>query len=328
MNRTKLILIKSLIRFLSKSFSKCVVAASLVVLATSSATEQKPLSVGSNAHCDFFPPNNLRFPIIRGSSQMTEMDFNNMLKVIQQTYAPIFLQYGFGKFQIQPNWADETVNAFADVIPVADGSGQQVPVRFIHMFGGLARHPLMTREGFLLVACHEIGHHLGGYPRVESETWASDEGEADYYSTTKCARIVLGQLNTNLTWLQNAKVDFEVRTQCNASFANDQTKAAICMRSSMGGLALARVLASLGGNPNVAFATPDKSVIAQTYDGHPQAQCRLDTYFQGAICQKSEWERFGSGPGFGACEANFTKRGTRPACWYHDPIPRSLVPAI
>jgi len=46
------------------------------------------------------------------------------------------------------------VNAYASV----DKQGQQ----FIHMFGGLARHPLMTEDAFLLVACHEFGHHYGG----------------------------------------------------------------------------------------------------------------------------------------------------------------------
>lgn len=273
-------------------------------------------------HCDFFPANNLRFPIL-ATGHMSEMDFNRILQVVRQTYTPIFLKYGFGRFEIENRWTDNTVNAFANMGTIKDSSGNPVPVRFIHMFGGLARHPLMTREGFILVACHEIGHHLGGYPRYAGGGWASDEGESDYFSTSKCARIVFGQMNTNLNWLQHAPVDFQVRVQCNASFPSDQNAAAICMRSSMAGLSLARVLGSLGGTPTPNFATRDASKVAETYDGHPQAQCRLDTYFQGALCQKSEWERFGSGPGFGACEARFTTRGTRPACWYHDPIPRN-----
>ncbi len=297
---------------------------------TANSEKITPKSVSSAAqaseHCDFFPPNNLRFPIL-ATGQMSEMDFNRILQVVQQTYTPIFLKYGFGRFQVENRWLDNTVNAFADIGQVADTSGNMIPVRMIHMFGGLARHPLITREGFILVACHEIGHHLGGYPRYGGTSgggWASDEGEADYFSTSKCARIVFGQMNTNLAWLQHASVDFQVRVQCNASFTTDQNQAAICMRSSMAGLSLARVLAALNSLPSVSFATRDTSVLPETYDGHPHAQCRLDTYFQGAICQKSEWERFGSGPGFGACEARFTNRGTRPACWYHDPIPRSI----
>ena len=182
------------------------------------------------------------------------------------------------------------------------------------MFGGLARHPEMTREGFLLVACHEIGHHLGGYPRFAADTWASVEGEADYYSTSKCARFVLDQLSTNVAWATHASVDPLVTAQCGLSFSN-QNQQAMCMRSSVAGLALGRTLGSLEGNVNVLFGTPDKTIVPQTNPDHPKAQCRLDTYFQAALCQKSETEKMGSGPNQGACEA--PARGARPACWYH-----------
>ena len=61
------------------------------------------------------------------------------------------------------------------------------------MFGGLARHKLVTPDGFALVACHEMGHHLGGAPRRGG--WASNEGQSDYYATTKCARRIWAEDN-------------------------------------------------------------------------------------------------------------------------------------
>lgn len=265
-------------------------------------------------HCDFFPPNHLMIPVIAGSKQMSEQDFNNILDLVQKVYTPLFVNYGFGLFQIERRWTDNTVNAFADVGSAKDSSGKTVPARFIHMFGGLARHPEMTREGFLLVACHEIGHHLGGYPRFSEDTWASVEGEADYYSTSKCARFVLGQLSTNVAWATHTAVDPLVTAQCTSSFTN-QNQQALCMRSSIAGLALGRTLGSLEGNVNVLFGTPDKSVVTETNPDHPAAQCRLDTYFQASLCQKPETDRMGAGPGQGACEA--PERGARPACWYH-----------
>ncbi len=304
-------------------FSMALLASGLVKSSEYSSQNNPKTSEDLQAHCDFFPANNLRFPVL-ASGHMSEMDYKRILQVVYQTYEPIFLKYGFGRFQIENRWTDNTVNAMADIVPAKDSSGGTSPIRMIHMYGGLARHPLMTREGFILVACHEIGHHLGGYPRYDGKGWASNEGESDYFSTSKCARIVFGQMNTHLAWLEHSHVDFQVRVQCNASFSSDVNQAAICMRSSMAGLSLARTLASLNGTPpTVNFASRDASVVAQTYDSHPRAQCRLDTYFQGAICQKSEWDRFGSGPGFGACEARYSARGTRPACWYHDPIPRN-----
>jgi Zn-dependent protease with chaperone function len=53
------------------------------------------------------------------------------------------------------------------------------------MFGGLARDPLVTKDGFSAVICHEIGHHIAGAPR-KGFSWASNEGQADYFATTKC----------------------------------------------------------------------------------------------------------------------------------------------
>ncbi len=268
-------------------------------------------------HCNFFPRNNMRFSVSFDGNQMTETDFNSILDLVANVYTPIFNQYGFGLFQIERRWTDDTVNAFADIGNATDPkTGKTVPARFIHMFGGLARHPLMTKEGFLLVACHEIGHHLGGYPRYGDQTWASDEGESDYYSTSKCARFVLGKLPSTPGWQQVHfnEVDPTVSAQCNQSWPGNLVQSTMCMRSSVAGLSLGRVLGSLEGNANVNFNTPDKSVVTQTYDGHPKAQCRLDTYFQAALCQKSETERMGSGPGQGACEA--PARGARPACWY------------
>ena len=44
----------------------------------------------------------------------------------------------------------------------------------------------MTPDGFALVLCHELGHHLAGNPRVQA--WAANEGQSDYFSTQSCAR--------------------------------------------------------------------------------------------------------------------------------------------
>lgn len=267
--------------------------------------------------CNFFPKNNMRISVSIAGNQMSESDFNSILDLVQKIYTPIFDKYGFGLFQVERRWTDETVNAFADIGTATDPkTGKQIQTRNIHMFGGLARHPLMTKEGFLLVACHEIGHHLGGYPRYSDQTWASAEGESDYYSTAKCARIVLSQLPSTQSWAQQhfREVDQTVSNQCVQSFPNNPVQATMCMRSSTAGLSLARVLGSLHGNANQNFNTPDKSVVAQTFEGHPEAQCRLDTYFQAALCQKSELERMGPGPNMGACET--PNRGARPACWY------------
>ncbi len=311
--------------FLKKAllFSLMVMLSVSVLKSTESNAKTKTQISESNP-CTFFPRNNLRFSVSFAGGQMTEADFNSILSLVEKIYAPIFEKYGFGLFNVERRWTDDTVNAMADIGLATDPkTGKQTQARRIHMFGGLARHPLMTKEGFLLVACHEIGHHLGGYPRSD-QSWASDEGESDYYSTSKCARLILGQIPSIQGWQQAhiSEVDPLLSAQCNFSFPNNQVQSAMCMRSSIAGLSLARVLGSLHGNANQNFNTPDRTVVAKTYDGHPEAQCRLDTYFQAALCQKSELERMGSGPGMGACES--PARGGRPACWYKATTPASI----
>ena len=36
------------------------------------------------------------------------------------------------------------------------------------MFGGLAGHETITTDAFALVACHELGHHIGGAQRKQA----------------------------------------------------------------------------------------------------------------------------------------------------------------
>ena len=113
-------------------------------------------------------------------SSVSTVQFDAVLDRIQKLYGAEFAARGLN-FVIDRHWASGLVNAYAtrDANEVA-----------IHMYGGLARHPRLTADGFALVACHEVGHHLGGFPKyAEQNPWASFEGAADYYSTLKCARL-------------------------------------------------------------------------------------------------------------------------------------------
>jgi hypothetical protein len=109
------------------------------------------------------------------------------------------------------------------------------------MYGGLARYPGMTEMGFQIVLCHEIGHHLGGQPTYnQGRDWASVEGQSDYWATLSCMKT-LG------------------------------------LDSMAGSLVTASVLARLSGDRTPSRSTRDTSKVRTTYEGHPRAQCRLDT---------------------------------------------------
>ena len=51
---------------------------------------------------------------------------------------------------------------------------------------GMARRPEMTEDAFMIIVCHEIGHHLAGMPQYDE--WAAIEGQADFFATHACAK--------------------------------------------------------------------------------------------------------------------------------------------
>jgi hypothetical protein len=80
-------------------------------------------------------------------------------------------------------WESSTVNAQAWRL----GSG-----RFVRVYGGLVRHPAMTRYGLALMLAHETGHHLGGLPRDPAMPWMTWQGKADYWAASVAMRKIWG----------------------------------------------------------------------------------------------------------------------------------------
>lgn len=79
-------------------------------------------------------------------------------------------------------WQDDRVNAFA---------WMQGSTRHVAILGGLLRHRAIRQEGAGLVLSHETGHHFGGNPRYPSgNTWASCEGQSDYWGASVAQRTV------------------------------------------------------------------------------------------------------------------------------------------
>ncbi len=247
-------------------------------------------------------------------SKMTESEFNNLLSKFQTLYSPIVQGKG-GRLAIEGAWKNGTVNAYAY---------QAEDDWFVKIFGGLARHRLMTKDALALVVCHELGHHVGGAPKFEYldgvVDWATIEGQADYYASLKCMRLAFGN-DDNVSAIADAPIPQEVLQRCEESF--DAPNAyALCLRGALAGRDLARVLASLGGTggSGVNFDTPDTYVVEVTDEEHPSAQCRLDTFFAASQCQKSETiDVDDRDPRIGTCNISTGElAGSRPACWYHE----------
>lgn len=205
---------------------------------------------------------------------MTKAQFNADLDLLERVWGPYFDQIGC-PLDVQRDWDDPTPNAYAD-----RENGKCI----IKMFGGLARAPYQTRSGQLYVACHELGHHIGGAPLYPAD-WASDEGQSDYWAALVCMK-------------------------------------ALGRSSSAGRLALSKVLAHLNGEPLPSRSTRSKLHRSSTMHTHPPAQCRLDLMDAGATC-RANGRVSASDPRPGTCH-NYERispykrldLGSRPRCQY------------
>lgn len=264
----------------------------------------------------FAPPNTMNIPVgYTGSNRfmiqagITEAEFNSVLDRIQSLYEAEIKSRG-GELKINRKWTDGTVNA----------SAQQMGTTWIiNMYGGLARHSTITKDGFALVACHELGHHLGGYPKIDSwfgDKWATNEGGSDYYGTLKCARRYFAN-DDNAEALKSIAIDPTAATKCREQFSNlDQQN--VCIRSSAAAQSVTALLATLAGNTTMPkYDAPDKKVVTRTDDSHPAAQCRLDTYYAGIGC-KADVSSALSDSDYrpGSCISESDAFGWRPLCWF------------
>lgn len=271
------------------------------------------------AKADFLPPNDLHLEdgIIR-SSDITESEFNAIIDEVIEIYEPIIKGAHRGRLKVNRLWSNPTVNASATQI---FGSWE------INMYGGLARRPEITPDGFAMVVCHELGHHLAGYPF--SGAWAADEGQSDYFATHTCGRLL---------WKDQSERNAEARSQidefpkraCDAQWT-DSSEQNLCYRLMLAARSTAELLSSQERKA-IGWDTPDPAVVKSTYHGHPRGQCRLDTYMAGALCglqfdsnlipgKELGWSRNSAEAEKLSARYTCTQYakfdvGTRPRCWF------------
>lgn len=261
-----------------------------------------------------FPKNNLSVSVDdKESNGMAKEKFLGLIAKVNDAYGPIVKEKG-GILQIISRWDDPGVNAY---------STRAEKFWQIFMFGGLARHPFITEDGLMMVVCHEMGHHLGGAPKFfvqNGVSWATNEGQADYFAALKCMKRVIEKDN-NQAIVAQMIIDDEAKTKCEMVY-HSENDIAICKRISMAGKSVAKLLGQFDANKNIDFTTPDQTVVTKMFDKHSNGQCRLDTYFNGALCDKSFTENFSEKNTIdGACiKRDGYTLGMRPLCWYKPSI--------
>ncbi len=256
-------------------------------------------------------------------ANITEARFNQIIDEVMALWTPIATAKKV-TLGVNKKWSDPTVNASAS---------QSGSAWIVNMYGGLARRPEITEDGFAMVVCHELGHHFAGYSFYGRTDWAAAEGESDYFATNVCAKYLWGnQVQRNSLYGHLRGTPATVQKSCEAVWNGNANAQAWCVRTSLSGLSLANLLAVLGGTKAPSFDTPDTSVVKKTDPAHPAAQCRLDTYFSGALCTV-KWDLnvipakgFPAGQDtpdaekvamkYSCFSATGAKTGVRPLCWF------------
>lgn len=183
--------------------------------------------------------------------------------------------------------------------------------------------PGMTTDIFALIACHELGHVIGGAPKASifkefPQASHSIEGQADYYAASKCFKRYIkahpvARLNVEPgTWGLCAQ-QFKTAADIQA-----------CARTIMVGEGLLNTIRpkDASNSKDVRFTTsllidsappPTEMMI-----DHPEAECRLRTFAAGALCNQPAVAPISDqDPKTAWCEDSELAR--RPHCWYKRP---------
>lgn len=276
----------------------------LVLLLLSAKSLACPLEMGEKIQGELVPMN------AKVKSSMTEQRFYEILAWFEAHYTDVIAAQG-AELKIVTDWKEPMANAFAQ---------REDNTWIIRVLGGLARHSMLTEDAFILVLCHEMGHQIGGAPKrrdIFRTSWASNEGQADYFATLKCLRKIFRD-HDNIAIVEKMTIPAVVKQECDKSFA-DPMESALCQRTSMASLSHAQFLNKRNQTHDpVGFETPDNSTVRRTSHKHPKPQCRLDTTFQGALCTVDyRVEVSQQDAVLGTCHKNLGhERGNRPSCWF------------
>jgi hypothetical protein len=239
---------------------------------------------------------------------LTEKDFRELLTRVRKVYDPILEARGYTLEYIL-RWDEAEGNAFTSV----GKEGKEVTFLFT---GGLVRGRYMTKDGLLFAACHEMGHHLGGFPKEKILTWSSTEGEADYFANLQCMKEILKGDPENAK-AKELKLPRNIRKKC-AKIYSDEDSINICLRSTKAAEYAFRFLQAkdLGRNPDKSLFNHFLFPVDETIMRYPDHACRAETAYEGAVCNRFT-EISDTDETVGFChKRNGDRVGVRPRCWF------------
>ncbi|MFY7993378.1 MAG: ImmA/IrrE family metallo-endopeptidase [Bacteriovoracaceae bacterium] len=145
-----------------------------------------------------------------------------------------------------------------------------------------------SREGFIWVACHEVGHLVGGSPVNEylkgfsAQEGLTIEGQADYFASSIC-------MGKWLDWIKVKKLpNPEFNTQIvHEPFISDVCEKRFSKNSEIQNCRVKLMAATeafrLVGDDDFKYSNMDYSRSEYMYTAHPKVECRGTTAFNAVM---------------------------------------------
>ena len=158
-------------------------------------------------------------------------------------------------------------------------------------------------------------HWVGG----NSQSWpASAEGQADYYATAKCMKLILqDEAPMNEEIANTAIVPEFVKDECSKQYTNKEDQN-LCLRLAVASEKQAKTVISEVIESFINLDNMDTSSTHSMNLGYPAAKCRMTTLYQGSLCNVNPSTKLNdSDETTGACHSkNGHQLGARPLCWF------------
>lgn len=199
------------------------------------------LLISSNAMANFLQA---PFPKFTGSIKSDTKGLEQRIEDFGEVFQTNVSQVMGRKFVIKLNKENFDFNAYATIDENEDA--------LIMVNMGMLNHPEMQSQILDLFMCHELGHLLGGEPKLvrpnNRKSWSSVEGQADYYATKECM--------SKLGYTKEQTVHHSVQ--------------------------LAQLIARMRGYHRLpSIEQKDQTRPGHILQTHPNPQCRLDTFIAG-----------------------------------------------
>jgi hypothetical protein len=209
-------------------------------------------------------------------SAMNRETFEHINHLIIDTYAPVVAHKYRALLELNELW-----QGFGGAFRVDSAQKPLGEARFIiTLTGNIPQNKHMNAYGYAIVACHEIGHIVGGppYQSRSLSRWSSKEGQADYYATNVCMWHYVEHSDKPKDIISYD----ESMTLCSIFYGDDPDKAENCKLIMSGIIAFKDYFNSTTSKKNpVSLSRFDNTVVEETLDKYPSNQCRLDTMVAG-----------------------------------------------